>query len=406
MKIGIIVRRLSNFGGVQRQALSVADGLSKNGHDVTLYTFSYDRDRCYPELVNGIPVISLPERDHLSTSGFFGFINETRMAKRLSKLIKDDTEILHPHCIISHHVAYFYKKNHRNIPSVWNMNELPSMRWPLEMLSVVENPAYHDIPNRPLWYKKAVILLKNTYDSFFVLRQDVVTVFDTFHKKMLKRYAKVDSVIVPSGLDVNRFQYKEHSIKDRDELNLFTSGIFLSYRRFEDIFEAMHILIEEGKKVKLEIFGEYATDQKYFEKLKDLSVQLGIEKFIHYKGSYQDNELLETFEESHIFIFPHLQSQGLSVYESIAAGLPTIVAPVDGTYETLVDREHVMRVPIKSPEKIADAIIELSKDNDLYDRLSKGGSDFVRNNFSWLRYAGAMEDILKKELEKSKIKTA
>src|SRR3989338_3305982 len=166
MHIAIIVRRLTNFGGVQRQALSLAHELKKMGHDIRLYTFAYDRERCYPELVGDIPVRALPQDEHLPTTGFFGFINETRMAKRLSKYIDSSTELLHPHCIISHHVAYFYKKNIKHIPSVWNLNELPAMRWPIEMLEMVENPEYHDIPKKPLWYKKLVILLRKAYDRF------------------------------------------------------------------------------------------------------------------------------------------------------------------------------------------------------------------------------------------------
>src|SRR3989344_5810362 len=165
MHIAIIVKKLTGYGGVQRQALSLAHEMKKKGHDIRLYTFQYDRDKCYPELVGNIPVVSLGKEDDLPTDGAFGFFNETRLAKRLAKLISRDTELLHPHCMASHHVAYFYKRNVKNIPSVWNLNELPSLRWPLEMLEVVENTEFHDIPKKPLWLKKAIILFRIFYDS-------------------------------------------------------------------------------------------------------------------------------------------------------------------------------------------------------------------------------------------------
>lgn len=398
MKIALIVRRLNGKGGVQRQALSLVQPFQKAGHTVTLYTFNYVREDCYPELIGDTPVIELPKSLHLSTGGFFGFINETRMAYRFAPYIKKETDVLHPHDTVAHQVAYFFKKRFKNIPSIWNMNELTAMRWPPELLSLVEDPKFHDIPWRPLWLKKFFIYFRNAYDTFFVRKQDIITVFDTYHKNLLKRFSGREATIVPSGLDVLRFTFTPKiPPKKGERLKLLSSGIFLSYRRFEDILRALPELIKDGYNPELTIFGDTSTDKKYLEKLQELALHLGIDSRITFFGKYTDEELVQYFKNSHIFIFPHLQSQGLSVYESIASGLPTIIAPMEGTYETINDGFHALLVPIRDPKGIANAVKRLVDDPLLYQKLSREGSEEIRNTFSWERYGKDILEVIQRQ---------
>ena len=391
MKIAIILRNLMISGGVQRQAISLAVELVKMGHGVKIYAIDYSPENCLPELLKNLEVVPLPDSLKKKTSGSFGLINETIMAKRLSGLIDLDTELLHPHDTVAHHVAYFFKKNVKNIPSVWNMNEFPTTRWPMEMLSFVEDPAYHVIPKKPLWLKKITFWLRTLYDDFFIRRQDKITVFDTFHQRLLKRYSGMESVIVPSGTDTEAFPfYKREPINKKEKFFLLSSGIFSSYRRFEDIIGAVAILVKKGYDVGLTILGKYETDKKYFRVLNELIEKLKIKDRVRFLGAYSDLELLKYFRESHIFIFPHMQTQGLSVYEAMLSGIPCIVTPVEGSYKTIEDRKDVIFAEVKNPTSISDKIEELIKNGDLYMAISKQGAETVRSKFSWKKYAEDM----------------
>ncbi len=390
MKIALIVKKMTVPGGVQRQALSLGRELVRMGHEVKVYTFDYSQE-CLPDLVSGLTVVELPKNQKLDSRGFLGLLNETRMARKLAFLIDKDTDLLHPHDVIAHHTAYFFKKYIRDIPSVWNMNELPSMRWPLEMLSFVEDPRFHDIPRRPLWFKKIMILLRTYYDNFFVRRQDLVTVFDSFHQKMLQRYAGMESVVVPSGTDTDRFLFIEHQPpKKSDKVRLLSSGIFTSYRRFEDILQAVYLLTQKGYDVGLTILGKYDSDKKYFLLLKKMTVDLGIEEKVSFLGAYSDDQLIRFFKENHIFIFPHMQSQGLSVYEAMLSGIPCVVSPISGTYETLVDGEDAIFAEPKNPTSLSEKIELLITNPELYKKVSQRGSEKVRQSFSWEKYAQDM----------------
>ncbi len=396
MKIGMIFRKLNVKGGVQRQGLSLAKELHQRGHKIIIYTFNYSSENCFSELINDIPIVELPKKFHRSTSGFFGFFNESRMAKDLAFFIDKNLDILNPHDNVAHQVAYYFKKNIKNIPSVWQMNELPTMRWPLNLLKYTEDPKFHDIPKKPYFIKKMVILIKTYWENFFIRKQDAITVFDKFHQKLLQRYSGCKSYVVPSGIEINHFNFLKHELPLKNEkIMLLSSGILMPYRRYEDIFFAIRKLIDDGLNPYLTIFGDYDTDKKYFLALNELTNILKISNRIKFIGRYPDESLREAFVKNHVFVYPHLQSQGLAVYEAMASGLPCVVTPLCGTYETLTDKKDVMFAEPKNPDSLAKTIKNLCENPELYQQISEQGRKTIEK-FSWKKYADDMLVIMEK----------
>ena len=108
MNIAIIIRRLNVKGGAQRQALSLARELKNMGHTVAFYTFFYDKEKCFSDLLDDMAVFSSGDRD----------------PKKLSRLIDPKTDVLNPHDQEAYRVAYYFKKDVKNTPSVWMMNDV------------------------------------------------------------------------------------------------------------------------------------------------------------------------------------------------------------------------------------------------------------------------------------------
>lgn len=407
MKIGMIFRKLNVKGGVQRQGLSLANELRRHGHEIIIYTFNYSPENCFAELVSNIPVVELPKRFHRPTDGFFGFLNESQMAKDLAFFIDKDLDILHPHDNVAHQVAYYFKKYIKDIPSVWQMNEFPTMRWPLELLKYTEDPKFHDIPKKPHFVKKTVILIKTYYENFFIRTQNAITVFDKFHQKLLERYSGCKSYVVPSGIEIGHLNFLKHEPpKKGEKILLLSSGIFMPYRRYEDIFYAMEKLVDDGFNPYLTIFGDYKTDKKYFRGLNELADYLKISRRIKFLGRYPDEALDRAFVRSHIFVYPHLQSQGLAVYEAMACGLPCIVTPLYGTYETLTDKKDAMFAKPKNPDSLAEAVKSLCENPELYHQISEQGRKTVER-FSWGKYTNGILNVMEKVLkENSQTKSA
>lgn len=375
MNIAIIIRRLNVKGGAQRQALSLARELKDMGHNVALYTFFYDKKKCFSDLLDGIAVFSSDSAD----------------PKKLSQMIGLQTDLLNPHDQEAYRVAHFFKKNIKNIPSVWMMNDVPSKDFGFWKESQFN-------PNLRRSFAKSVFhKLYDFWDSRFIKTQDKITVLDNWNKGLVKKYFKKDAVVVRSGLDINRFSFNEHTLLADRKIKLLTTGIFFPHRRFEDLITATAWLQGNNLEVSLSIIGDTSNDKKYYEKLKNLIHSLGLKNKVNFLGKVSDEELIEAYRSHHVFVFPnHLQTWGLAVFEAMASGIPVIVSRTAGAHEVLSDRENAMLVNPKTPENIKKSVLELIYTPDFYSQISKNARKFVEENISWKKYAQEMLDVFNK----------
>lgn len=388
MNIAIIVRRLNVKGGAQRQALCLARELKKMGHNAALYTFFYDKERCFSDLLDGMVVYSSNDTDH----------------KNLSQLIESSTDVLNPHDQEAYKVAHYFKKLVRNVPSVWMMNDVPSKNFGFWKESQF-NPNLQRSFAKSIYHK-----LYDFWDRRFIKTQEKITVLDNWNKSLVKKYFKKDAVIVRSGLDIEKFKFNEHKIRDTKNIKLLTTGIFFPHRRFEDLITAASLLqgnlskdkspnersieVQPRYNFSLDIIGDYDNDKKYHRVLVEQARLLKIEDKVNFLGKVSDEKLMEAYKTHDIFIFPnHLQTWGLAVFEAMACGIPVIVSRTAGASEILTDRENAMLVNSKTPEEIRNVVLELVSNPEFYSKISKNGQKFVEKNISWQKYAREMIDV-------------
>lgn len=389
MNIALIVRRLNVKGGTQRQVLSLARELKKMGHRVKLYAVFYEPEKCYADLLDGLEVVSLGQTSLKSERFNFlrNFFYEHKIAKKLALLISPDTHILNPHDQLSFKAAYYYKKCVKNIASVWNVNDVPLLRWGYVRRREVDNNFSQSFIKRVLYF------LFDWYDYLKFMRvQDKIITLNDFSKYLFKKYFGRDCVVIRSGLDAELFQYKERPPPSKN-MRLLTSGILMPHRRFEDSIRAVKILFDRGYQPSLTIIGDYKSDPVYYSKLVQLAKELGVSNSVHFIGGVSEADLVKAYWEHDIFIFQHhLQSYGLAAFEAASTGLPVIVSRTAGFHEVMTNHENALFIRPKNPEDIAGRVQELVDNPGLYAKISEAGSSFVRANFSWQKYA---EDILR-----------
>ncbi len=396
MKIGIIVRKLNVNGGVQRHVFYLARELKKLGHSIKLYTFIYDKEGCYPELLGDMEVVSfgyLPQPPHLKILGYFnyfiGLAREASASKKLAALIDRDTQILNPHDHVCYKVAYFFKRRVKNIPSVWMMHDLPTKTFSLIRGQAI-GAASRISPIKRLFYR-----FVDSYEiGKYIKKQDAIAVLDGRDQQWAKEYFDTDAVIIRNGVDVEKFKFTARQALVAKQAQLLMNGIFMPHRRFEDGIEALKILIDRGYDARLEITGGAGENQGYYDKIQKLVSSLQLNDRVKFLGQVSEAELLESYRRNQIFLFPnHLQSWGLAVFEAMATGLPVIVSKSAGASEVLSHRENALLVQPKSPDELATAIAELIENPSLYGALSATGRLFVEKEISWLRTALMMQKI-------------
>lgn len=402
MNIGIIESKLDGKGGSQRQALSFAYALKNLGHEVTVYTLSYNKEKCFPEMLEKLRVVSVngsefPPRS-IRIPGF-GFLNycrrsaeESRAAKRLAGLIASDTDVLNPHDRLGFRVAAYYKKMVKNTPSVLIMNDILTKSWMAWRKSQFD-------PRFRISIKKR--LFNRLVDAYevrrFIAPHERIVVLDNRTREWAREYFGKEARVVRSGLDLDEFQYKERRPLAGRKARVLATGVFFVHRRYEDAIEALALLKDKGYDVSLTIIGDYALNREYrwyHQKLAGIARERGIEDRVFFRGGVTDEELKRAYREHDIYVSPnHLQSWGLAAFEALASGMPAIISKTAGASEVLTNGKNALLVNPKAPQEIADAILRLIEEPELYVSLSVAGRKFVEENISWEKSARNLLDI-------------
>jgi glycosyltransferase involved in cell wall biosynthesis len=70
-----------------------------------------------------------------------------------------------------------------------------------------------------------------------------------------------------------------------------------------------------------------------------------------------------------------------------------------GGHEVLTDKENALLVNPCAPHEIATAIEFLMTRPEEMWRIQQNGTEFVKANLSWAKYAERMEEVFKEELQ-------
>ena len=400
MKIAIIESKLDGMGGSQRQALCLAYALQNMGADVTVYALACNKDRCFTDILDKLKVVHLSSGyQKIKPIKIFGHLNyfrrsamESRTAKELAFLIDPDTDVLNAHDRLGFRVAAYAKKRIGRIPSVLMMNDILTKSW-IRWRRAQFNKEY-----TPRLKHKLFNWLVDVYEvRKFILPHEKIVVLDNRTKQWVYEYFGKDAAVVRSGVDVEKFPYRERNFNPQEKVKIFMAGIFFIHRRYEDAIRALAILRNKGYEISLTIAGSYGTNQEYIDyhqNLVDLVRECGLEKCVTFPGKISDKELIDAYQQNDIYISTnHLQSWGLAAFEAMACGCPVIISNTAGASEVLTDGENALIVSAKSPEAIAASLERLINDTPLYQSLSIKGRSFVERNISWEKYAEGMLNV-------------
>lgn len=376
MKIAIILYHLLVSGGTERQAICLARELTKRGHTVTLYAFAYDREKCYPTLLEDMRVVALPKRD----------ASVRQSVQALARLIDRDTDLLNPHEQIPLKVAYYFRRRVRRVPSVLMVNDLYLAQWSLAREMSGRRASF---PRRVLQWLK-----DRREKRFFTGGADEIAVLNQGTADLLEFYLGLKSAVVRSGIDASAFPFTPRTLPHGRRVRLLCHALFFRHRRFEDVLGALARMRKEGIDAELIISGSYTHKrdaQAYYEELVALAQKLGVSERVSFKGVVSDAALLELYRTADVFLFPsHRQTWGLAVFEAMASGLPVIVSRSAGASEVLTDYEHALLSNPCSALSVFVLLKQLLSSPALYEKISRAGRAFVEDNLSWERYTDRM----------------
>lgn len=177
----------------------------------------------------------------------------------------------------------------------------------------------------------------------------------------------------------------------KSDFTLLTIGRLASnekYKGHDMVIKSLAFTIKQGLNVRYQIVG--AGDD--ITRLKSLSKRHGVEDRVNFLGYIPDNNLPEIYAKSDAFIMPsrvsldpgNLQGEGFGIVfvEAALMQLPLIGPNEGGSMDIIINGVTGLTVEPRSPESIADAIIRLSRDQELSRRLGRTAREYCIERFS------------------------
>lgn len=205
------------------------------------------------------------------------------------------------------------------------------------------------------------------------------------------------SRVVPNGIELDYFEEARQRQLMRDEIRqqeehtwvLAYVARIVQIKGLLDLLEALALVVERGwNSFELRVMGHAEETPEYLERCKQRAAELGLEGHITFVGP---QNLREAFAEVDLMVLPsHNEGQPLAILEAMTSGLPTIGTRVGGMEQLLMDpleKDGRAVGPcgiIVQPhiyEEMADAIISVISDQEMYDSFRTNAFERVRHAF-------------------------
>jgi glycosyltransferase involved in cell wall biosynthesis len=352
MKIGMLVNNLEVSGGYQKLVLRLALNLERVGHQVIIFTPLINKKACYPDLIKNLDIVSL-HRDEGSKGPLNSFL---LIANKIPSNI--DALIIH---------------DELSLIAIGSLNRLPrKIVWMLNN-QYPENLGKYGVEIKSVYQQTIgtkqdkLREAKMAYQRIRLIRRglsritDFVT-YDNFNKDLVAKKLKRAATVVLAGADLEQFIELSHDRDfDRQKNYTFLSvGVVFPHRRYEDFIDAINLLVKQGESVKGIIVGRQDLSKNYSDALKAKISQLKLENNVFMKEYVPEKEMLKLYKNADGFVFINDGfTWGISVFEAVAAGLPSIITNNIGAADLIKHGRTGWVVGAKNPTQVASAMRDI-----------------------------------------------
>lgn len=230
------------------------------------------------------------------------------------------------------------------------------------------------------FYKKFILakVLKNA--------QKIICLTESQKKLLIKKYHIEDKsiVIIPNGVEE-----KYYLERIKKQTNSITRLLFVGrLSPQKNLVMLIKSLLLTNSRCELHIVG--SGDQN--ESLQNLARELQL-KNVYFHGQKKEDELIQYYFDSDIFILPSKnEGMSLALLEAAAAGLPIITTDLPQTRSFITD--GAVFVNDYTPTGFANAIDSLIQNSSIRSMMSKHNKNLALK-YSWDKVAKKIDMIYK-----------
>lgn len=200
-------------------------------------------------------------------------------------------------------------------------------------------------------------------------KMDAVAVVSQSCKEMLQGQLPelADKLVcIPNMLDAEAIEQKvANSPYTGDMLHIVSVGRLAPEKHFENIIPTAKALREMGTDFTWHIVGEGSERSK----LESLIVESALKNHVILEGSKSNPYPYMKYAD--LFVHPsYVESQGLTVLEAMALGVPCVVTKSRGPCEFIEDGVNGLLTE-QSPESLAEEVLAILNDKKLYQYIKE-----------------------------------
>jgi glycosyltransferase involved in cell wall biosynthesis len=184
--------------------------------------------------------------------------------------------------------------------------------------------------------------------------------------------------VISSGLELDFFRKDEVLKKDqRKPLCVAMAGRLEPVKRPQDFVEAAVLVLQKNKDLRFLVVGDGSLMPVLRKRVQELNLQ----GYIAFLGWRED--IISILSEVDIFVLPSLnEAVGRSALEAQALGVPVVATKVGGIPEIVQDGRTGILINPKDPQRLAEAIIFLSENEEKREQMSEAAKKWVDEKFS------------------------
>jgi glycosyltransferase involved in cell wall biosynthesis len=364
MKIAHVICTFPPYkGGMGNVAYEQAKELANLGHEVTVFTPSYSKEK-QDFNFNVVRLKSLIK-----------FGNAAFLPQLIYRLRKFDVVQLHHPFFGATEIVWLAKK----------LGLIKKLVVFCHMEFIPKNLFF-----RFFWLPDRIILKSLLNSSSKV----VVSSLDYVRQLSIKKYFEKNKekfVEIPFGSQFNLPELKE---KKGNKNILFVGALDKAHN-----FKGVDILLKSFKNVlskvndiKLNIVGGGDMKEEYIKQAKDLEI---INK-ISFSGRVSDEELKEYYSNCDFFVLPSIDSGeafGLVLVEAMSFAKPVIASNLPGVRTVCRDNENGFLIEPGNMQDLTEKMLKLIKDNDLVNEMGKKSREIVEKEYTWPVHVKKLEEV-------------
>lgn len=266
-------------------------------------------------------------------------------------------------------------------PAVILANRL--FRWKILVVHTTHN---HDLVIYPNFLNK----LKYAGELFALRNANyVIASVRTVNRQLVEKLEVDPSRIIeiPHGVETSEIDLFIHNHpllqKDDSSVNVLCVSRICPRKNQGAVLEAMPKILKQFPQAKFIFVGSF-DDGTYLKHLREFAAKRNIAASLLFTGRLSWEELFGLYQKATLFVFPTLyETQGLVLLEAMAFGVPVIASRIGPIVDiTSMEANCAMLVNPLNADEIADATIELLKQDTLRRKMSAKGKELVAR-LSW-----------------------